>query len=240
MPYKLRNTPVAQAVYLASLDALRYIKRRHNYRGLAALLGASPSTLSRYLSGKTVPRSRRAVTMLERIVDLIKYDEIVAEFFGEEMDIENGINICHDIDIVKLLSSYILRQFIGSKIDSVLAVDQQAVPVATCFASLIHSELYFTQDRPMWRESLEIAYRSDGGHVRSSIWLPKGAIRRRKSSLLVATTVLSHSPYNEIFNLIRDRRAYAAGLFALVSNKSIWTTLSVTPGCKKVVVKLYG
>ncbi|MEM0482581.1 MAG: helix-turn-helix domain-containing protein [Nitrososphaerota archaeon] len=239
MPYRLRRTPLAQAVYQASLDALRYIKRTHNYRKLAAILGTSPSTLSRYLSGKTLPRSRRAVTMLERIDSLIKYDEIVEEFFGGELDIENGIQICHDTDVIKLLSAHILRQFIGSKIDSVLAVDLHAVSMAVCFASLINSEVYFTLDRPVWRESFEITYRSDGGNVKNSIWLPKSLIRRGRSILLITTSVLSHSPYKEILNLIRDKRAYTAGLFTLVSRRSVWSTLSVTPGCKKVVVKLY-
>ncbi len=235
----MRRTPLAQAVYQASLDSLRYIKRRHNYRGLAAILGTSPSTLSRYLSGKTLPSSRRALTLLEKIDTLIKYDEIVEEFFGGELDIENGIQICHDTDVIKLLSAHILRQFIGSKIDSVLAVDLHAIPIAACFASLINSEVYFTVDRPAWRESLEITYRSDGGNVKNSIWLPRSLIRRGRSILLIATSVLSHSPYREILNLIRDKRAYAAGLFTLVSRRGVWTTLSVTPGCKKVVVKLY-
>lgn len=240
MPYKTRSMPVSQAAYQASLDALRYIKRKHNYRGLANIVGASPSTLSRYLSGKTVPRSRRAVSMLEKIVDLIKYDEIVSEFFGDELDMENGIAISNDIDIIKIFSSYILRQFIGSKIDAVLAVDTHAVPLATCFASLINSELYFTQDRPFWRKSLEITYKPEDGQVKTSLWVPRNAVRRGKSILLITTSVLSHSPFIEIFNLIREKRAYASGLFTLVSRRSVWSTLTVTPGCRKVVVKLYG
>lgn len=239
MPYRLRRTPLAQAVYQASLDSLRYIKRRHNYRGLSAILGISPSTLSRYLSGKTLPSSRRALTLLEKLDTLMKYDEIVEEFFGGELNIENGIQICHDTDVIKVLSAHILRQFVGSKIDSVLAVDLHAIPMAAYFASLINSEVYFTTDRPVWRASLEITYRSDGGNVKNSIWVPRNLIRRGRSILLIATSVLSHSPHREIFNLIRDKRAYATGLFTLVSRRSVWTTLSVTPGCKKVVVKLY-
>jgi len=231
---------VVQAVNQASLDALRYIKRKHNYRKLAEILDMSPSTLSRYLSGKTMPRPRRAIIMLEKIVDLIKYDELVAEFFGEELDPENGIYICHDTDVIKLLSAHILRQFLGSKIDSVLAMDPYATPLATCFASLINSEVYFTLDRPAWRESYEISYRSDGGHVKNSVWIPRGIVRRGRSILLVATSVLSHSPFKEMFSLIREKGVYAAGLFTLVSRRSVWSTLSVTPGCKKVVVKLYG
>lgn len=203
------------------------------------MLGISTSTLSRYLYGKTIPRSRKAKTILEKVVDSIKYDELVAEFFGEELDLENGLHICHDIDTIKLLASYLLRRFIGSKVDAVLAVDGQSIPIATYFAALIYSELYFTQDRPLWRDSIEITYKSDGGHVKNSIWLPRGIVKRGKSLLLITTSVLNHSPYREIFNHIQDKKGYATGLFALVSKRSVWTTLGVPPGCKKVVVKLY-
>jgi len=239
MPSRRRRLPVAQAVYQASIDALHYLKRRQNYRSLAAMIGISPSTLSRYLSGKTLPRSRRATTLLEKIVDNIRYDEVVAEFFGSELDVENGIQISHDIEIIKLLSSYVLRQYMGSKVDAVLATDMQVIPLATCFASLTNAEIYYMLDRPLWRESVEVSYRVEGGLGRVSLWMPKSTVKRGKSLLLMATLVTSHSPYREIFSLLRDKKAYAAGLFAITSKKSVWATLSVTPGCKKVVVKLY-
>ncbi|MEM1923034.1 MAG: helix-turn-helix domain-containing protein [Nitrososphaerota archaeon] len=239
MPSKPRAPPLSQALHQASLDALRYIKRQHNYRRLAATLGISTSTLSRYLSGKTIPRTQKIRAILEGIVDNIKYDELVAEFYGQDLDLENGVYICHDIDTIKLLASYLLRRFMGSKVDSVLAVEEHAIPLATYFAALIHAELYFTQDKHLWRDSLEIVYRSEGGHVKNNLWLPRGVARRGKSVLVITTALLNHSPYKEIFNVLQDKRAYVAGLFALVSKRNIWTTLSVPPGCTKIVVKMY-
>jgi transcriptional regulator with XRE-family HTH domain len=223
----------------ALLNVLRYLNRKYNYRKLASLIGVSVSTLSRYSTGKTIPRGVKAKTLFERASSLIDYEEIVEEFFGESLDTENGIYISHDIETIKLLSTYLLRQFIGSRVESVLALDLQAIPIATYFASLVNTELYFVDDRPLWRDGIQVTYRSSNSDGRNSIWIPKGAARRRLSTILVATTILSHSPTKEILKTLQEKKVQVSGLFALVSKSNIWATLSVPQGCRKVLVKLY-
>jgi len=187
----------------ALLNVLRYLNRKYNYRKLASLIGVSLSTLSRYCTGKTIPRGVKAKTLFERASSLIDYEEIVEEFFGESLDTENGI---------------------------------QAIPIATYFASLVNTELYFVDDRPLWRDGIQVTYRSSNSDGRNSIWIPKGAARRRLSTILVATTILSHSPTKEILKTLQEKKVQVSGLFALVSKSNIWATLSVPQGCRKVRV----
>ncbi len=223
----------------ALLNVLHYLNRKYNYRKLASLLGVSVSTLSRYSTGKTIPRGVKAKTLFERASSLINYEEIVEEFFGESLDTENGIYISHDIETIKLLSTYLLSQFIGSRVESALALDLQAIPLATYFASLVNIELYFAHDKPLWRDAIQVVYRNSSGEGRESIWIPRSAARRRLSTILIATSILSHSPIREILKTLQERKVHVSGLFALVSKGDVWAMLSVPQGCKKVLVKLY-
>jgi hypothetical protein len=203
------------------------------------MLGVSVSTLSRYSTGKTIPRGARAKNIFEKASGLINYEEIVAEFFGESLDIENGINISHDIEMVKLLSIYALKQFIGDRVEAVLTIDRQSIPIATCFASLANLGLFFADDKPIWRDGIQVSYREGAAEIRDSLWIPKSAARRGLSAIVMTTSVLSHSPVREVLNVLQVRKAHVTGLFTLVSKRNVWTTLSVPHGCRKVLVRLY-
>jgi len=225
----------------AALDILRYLKSRHDYRTLAKITTISPSTLSRYYCGKTLPRSRNARIILNKGLEVIDPRDLVAEYFGPDPDSENGVYLSQDIQALKILSSYALNQFIGSRINGVLALDIFVLPLAACFASLINNNLYFASEKPVWRDDryLEVRYRLETSAGKERIWIPIEIVKKGSSILVFTMRVFNQNPIKELLKTMEKHKASAVGIFALAAKRSIWESLPTLPGCKKVAVLEY-
>lgn len=226
---------------LAALDVLRYLKSRHDYRTLAKITSISPSTLSRYCSGKTLPRFGNARKILNKGLELINPRDLVAEYFGQEPDAENGVYLSQDIQGVKILSSYALNQFIGSRVSGVVALDLFVLPLAACFASLTNNNLYFASEKPIWRDDgyIEVRYKSDTLTGRERIWLPIEVVKKGSSILVFTMKLSNQNPLKELLKTMERYRASVVGIFALAAKRKVWDALSTMPGCRKVAVLEY-
>lgn len=225
----------------AAVDILRFLKSRYDYRKLSSITSISPSTLSRYVTGKTLPRAKNARKILERSLEIVNPRGIVEEYFGNDLDIEGGVHISHDVQTLKILASYALNAFMGTRVNSSLALDIPSIPLAACFSSLIGGMLFFALDKPIWHdgEYLEVSYRDIGTSRTERLWFPSDTVKKNLSIVIFTSFILSLSPMKEVLRMLERHRTHVAGLFTLVALKSAWERLSVTPGCKRVAVLIY-
>jgi transcriptional regulator with XRE-family HTH domain len=225
----------------AAVDVLRYLKRRYDYRRLSSIISISASTLSRYVTGKTMPRAKNAKKILERSLEIVNPREIVKEYFGNDLDIEGGVYISHDVQTLKILASYALNTFMGTRVNSSLALDIPSIPLAACFSSLIGGMLYFALDRPIWHdgEYLEVSYRSPGTSRTERLWFPSDPVKKNSSMVIFTSFILSPSPVREVLRTLERHKTHVAGLFTLVTVKDTWDRLSVTPGCRRIALLIY-
>jgi len=225
----------------AAVDVLRYLKGRYDYRRLSSITSISQSTLSRYVTGKTMPRAKNARKILERSLEIINPREIVREYFGNDLNIEEGVHISHDVQTLKILASYALNTFMGTRVNSSLALDIPSIPLAACFSSLVGGMLFFVLDKPIWQdgEYLEVSYKSVETSRTERLWFPSRAVKKDSSMVIFTSVILSLSPVKEIFKVLERHKIHVAGLFTLVTLKDVWERLSVTPGCKRVAILIY-
>lgn len=225
----------------AAVDILRYLKSRYDYRKLSSITSISPSTLSRYVTGKTLPRAKNAKKILEKSLEIVNPGGIVEEYFGDDLDVEDGVRISHDVHTLKILASYALNTFMGTRVNSSLALDVPSIPLAACFSSLIGGMLFFALDKPIWHdgEYLEVSYRVGGTSRTERLWFSSESVNKNLSIVIFTSFVLSLSPVREVLKTLERHKTHVAGLFTLVALKDAWERLSVTPGCKRVALLIY-
>ncbi|MEM2004045.1 MAG: hypothetical protein QXI27_03660 [Nitrososphaerota archaeon] len=225
----------------AAVDILRFLKNHYDYRRLSSITSISASTLSRYVTGKTLPRAKNARKILEKSLEIVDPKRIVEEYFGNDLDIEGGVHISHDVQTLKILASYALNTFMGTRVNSSFALDIPSIPLAACFSSLIGGMLFFALDKPIWHdgEYLEVSYRAVGASRTERLWFPSDTVKRNLSIVIFTSFILNLSPVREVLKVLERHKTHVAGLFTLVALKETWERLSVTPGCKRVAIIIY-
>ncbi len=225
----------------AAVDVLRYLKMHYDYRRLSSIMSISPSTLSRYVTGKTLPRAKNARKILEKSFEIVNPKKIVEEYFGDDLDVEQGVHISHDAQTLKILASYALNVFMGTRVNSSLSLDIPSIPLASCFSSLIGGSLFFALDRPIWHDDdyLEVSYRSAETRRTERLWFPLDLVKKNSSIVIFTSFILSMSPLREVLKTLERHKTHVSGVFTLVTLKEVWEKLSVTPGCKRVALLIY-
>lgn len=236
-----RGGSISIGLSQAAVDILRFLKSRYDYRRLSSITSISASTLSRYVTGKTLPRAKNARKILEKSLEIVDPKGIVEEYFGDDLDVEGGICISHDVQTIKILASYALNSFMGTRVNTSLALDIPSIPLAACFSSLIGGRIFFALDKPIWHdgEYLEVSYRPVGTNRTERLWFPLETVKKNLSIVIFTSFILSPSPVKEVLKMFERHKTHVAGLFTLIALKETWERLSVTPGCKRIAIHIY-
>ncbi|MDW8041383.1 MAG: phosphoribosyltransferase family protein [Nitrososphaerota archaeon] len=227
---------------LAAIEALSVVKRWWGQKRVAETLGVSPSVLSRYSNGRTLPNRDRAETILRYVLDEV-LSGLVSSLIRRTGDGLYDLTVpMRDPSLLKLIAVTAFTTFKDVRITKVLTVATDGIPCATVVASEIGAELVVAKDwkDPIYDEFLEEKI------VRSPpvveyLYVPRRALRRNDNVIIVDDVIRSGRTVAALYRIATRSGANVVGVFALASIADSIEKLRTELGVKcpvKVLVNL--
>jgi len=227
---------------LITIELLRRAKERYTYRELRDKTSLPVTVLSRYVKGHVLPNTERARMLWKTLSKLVSLEaEIKRRIkFNDEGYFDNT-SIIGDISLLRQAAHYALAKFAGKRITKVLTAAVDGVPLATMIAEALGVNLVIAKNSKEVGVSsfLEETYVLNGSGVTMTLYIPKGAIKRRDSVLIVDDTIKSGDTQAALINLVNKARAEVSGLFSLIALGDQWKNkLNLPQGCQvEIIVK---
>ncbi len=225
---------------LMTIELLRTAKREHTYRELSAKTGLPVTVLSRYAKGHVLPniaRARQLWKVLKKMVGLeVELHRKIS--FNSDGYFDNT-EIISDYNILRQASHHALATFAGKRVTKVLTAAVDGIPLATMVANQLGINLVIAK----WNKEvgvtafLEETYALRDSGVTMTLYIPKNAIKRRDSVLIVDDMIKTGETQNALINLVRKAKAELSGIFTLIAIGDDWgKTLNLPKDCPVEVV----
>ncbi|MEM2129865.1 MAG: phosphoribosyltransferase family protein [Candidatus Bathyarchaeia archaeon] len=225
---------------LATVELLQTAKKKYTYRDLSRQTNLPITVLSRYVKGHVLPntsRSRALWNSLSKIVGLesefrrrIKFDE--NGFF-------DNTQIIGDINLLNQAANYALAKFAGRRITKVLSAAVDGIPLATLVASALDVDLVIAKaNKEVGVLSfIEETYTLDiSGHT-MTLYLPKDAIKKRDSVLVVDDVIKSGETQLALLKLVDKAKAEVSGIFAMIAVGDSWKQkMKIPQNCQVEII----
>ena len=228
---------------LMTIELLRTAKYKRNitYRELASKTGLPVTVLSRYAKGHVLPNTARAKQLWK----------VMSKIVGLEVEIRNRIrfdeegyfdntDIIGDFNILQQAANHALANFAGKRVTKVLTAAVDGIPLATMVANALGVNLVIAKRNKevgvkAFLEETYVLGRDSG--VTMTLYIPKDAIKRRDSVLIVDDMIKSGETQAALVNLVRKARAEISGVFSLISVGEEWRKkLKLPSGCQVEVI----
>ncbi len=227
-----------EGVSSVAIDLLRIFKSRYNYRKISDMTGFPVSTLTRYLTGKTVPRGKKALQLLERLLTNLNIENIVNQHVRYLNGYVDLSQVMVNPNLVKVLGAYVINEFAGTKITSILSFDMTVLPLASYISTMTSRPLGILAQEPITPngESIPIIYPDVDGVHAVSRWLLLGQSRKRESVLILSSKTPPPKLFNSLHRVLRRRSIEIGGVFMIIANEELLKELSLPPGIKRAYI----
>jgi len=197
---------------------LRLLKARMSYRELSSMLDVPPTALSRYVNGHVIP----GLEVARSIFNILKKKYLIAEvrnrIIVDEFGVVDNSFIIYDPVLLKyiILSEY--EKIDSVKIDRVLTMETDGIPVAYQIASILGKEVAVARKSKEIgvRKFIEIKQVFESGTYRY-IYLHKDALRRGEYVLLADDIIRTGATIRALINLCKEARANVSSIFTVIS-----------------------
>lgn len=225
---------------LMTIELLQTAKKRYTYRELSAKTNLPVTVLSRYAKGHVLPNAERARQLwgtLKKLVGLPIELRKRIQFNSEGYF--NNTWIIGDFNILRQAAHHALATFAGRRVTKILTAAVDGIPLATMVADSLGVNLVIAK----WSKEVgvpafyEETYVLRGSGVTRTLYLPKEALKRRDSVLIVDDMVKSGETQVALVNLVRKARAEISGAYYLIAVGDEWKEKLVLPkGCPIEIV----
>ncbi len=228
---------------LMTIELLRTAKKQYTYRELSSKTGLPVTVLSRYAKGHVLPNTERARLLwrtLSKMVGL--HVELRRRILFNKEGYFDNTNIIGDFNLLRQAAHHALATFAGKRVTKVLTAAVDGIPLATMVANSLGVSLVIAK----WTKEvgvpafLEETYVLSDSGVTMTLYLPKDAIKRRDSILIVDDMIKTGETQAALVNLVHKARAEISGIYALIAVDNEWQNkISLPRGCPvEVVTKL--
>ncbi len=228
---------------LMTIELLRTAKKQYTYRELSSKTGLPVTVLSRYAKGHVLPNTERARLLwrtLSKMVGL--HVELRRRILFNKEGYFDNTNIIGDFNLLRQAAHHALATFAGKRVTKVLTAAVDGIPLATMVANSLGVSLVIAK----WTKEvgvpafLEETYVLRDSGVTMTLYLPKDAIKRRDSILIVDDMIKTGETQAALVNLVHKARAEISGIYALIAVDNEWQKkISLPRGCPvEVVTKL--
>jgi len=212
---------------LMTIELLRTAKYKRNitYRELSAKTGLPVTVLSRYAKGHVLPNTARAKQLWK----------VLSKFVGLENELRNRIRfnedgyfdnteIIGDFNILQQAANHALANFAGKRVTKVFTAAVDGIPLATMVANALGVNLVIAKRSKEVgvKEFLEETYVLRDSGVTITLYVPKDAIKRRDSVLIVDDMIKTGETQAALVNLVRKAKAEISGVFSLIAIGDEW------------------
>jgi adenine phosphoribosyltransferase len=206
-------------------DLLKVASESHTYQELSDILGLSPPILSRYMRGHVLPSYSRAQGLYETLQEITNIKEALKKriMFDDEGYFDNT-PLVSEITWLKIMSNYAMEKFAGRRVTKVLTAAVDGIPCSTLVANLLDIDLLVAKDSKEVGipEFIEETYIPKGSAIRKSLYVPRTAIKKKDSVLIIDDVVRSGETVQALVDLVRNQRADIAGIYVLVTVGQEW------------------
>jgi adenine/guanine phosphoribosyltransferase-like PRPP-binding protein len=204
---------------LSAVEMLMLLKQTYTYRGLASLLELPVPVLSRYVNGHVLPSLERA-----QRISTIFFDKHLKEFARQMLRLEDGVfdnsAILGNPNLLDKIAKLVAPKFAHLRVDKVLTVEVDGIPVATHLAMELGVETVVAKGRKeMGINSFVEVRRVHTSGTYSYLYVPTSSIGRGDRILLVDDVVRTGSTVRTLLQICQAASAEAVGLFALIGVK---------------------
>ncbi|MEM2080885.1 MAG: phosphoribosyltransferase family protein [Candidatus Bathyarchaeia archaeon] len=213
---------------LMTIELLRTAKYKRNitYRELASKTGLPVTVLSRYAKGHVLPNATRAKQLWRVLTKIVGLEpELRSRIKFDEMGYFDNTEIIGDHNILQQAANYALANFAGKRVTKILTAAVDGVPLATMVGNALGVNLVVAKRNKEVgvKAFLEETYilGKDSG-VTMTLYIPREAIKRRDSVLIVDDMIKSGETQEALVNLVKRARAEVSGVFALIAVGEEW------------------
>ncbi len=228
---------------LMTIELLRTAKKQYTYRELSGKTGLPVTVLSRYAKGHVLPNTERARLLwrtLSKMVGL--HVELRRRIVFNKDGYFDNTKIIGDFNLLRQAAHHALATFAGKRVTKVLTAAVDGIPLATMVGNSLGVNLVIAK----WTKEvgvpafLEETYVLRDSGVTMTLYLPKDAIKRRDSILIVDDMIKTGETQAALVNLVHKARAEISGIYALIAVGNEWQKkISLPRGCPvEVVTKL--
>lgn len=210
---------------LMTIELLRTAKKQYTYRELSTKTNLPVTVLSRYAKGHVLPNAERARRLWKTLTKLVGLEvELRRRIqFNEEGYFDNT-GIIGDFNILRQAAHHALVTFAGKRVTKILTAAVDGIPLATMVANSLGVNLIVAKRNkevgvPAFLEETYVL--RDSG-VTMTLYMPKEALKRRDSVLIVDDLVRGGETLRALINLVNKARAEVMGVYALVAIGSEW------------------
>jgi len=229
---------------LMTIELLRTAKYKRNitYRELASKTGLPVTVLSRYAKGHVLPNTSRAKQLWKVLTKLVGLEtELRSRIKFDEDGYFDNTEIIGDFNILQQAANHALANFAGKRVTKVLTAAVDGIPLATMVSNALGVNLVVAKRNKEVgvKAFLEETYVLRGSGVTMTLYIPKDAIKKRDSVLVIDDMIKTGETQVALINLVRKARAEMSGVFSLIAVGDEWKKALKLPGDCPVEVITY-
>jgi adenine phosphoribosyltransferase len=212
---------------LMTIELLRTAKYKRNitYRELASKTGLPVTVLSRYAKGHVLPNTSRAKQLWKVLTKLVGLEtELRSRIKFDEDGYFDNTEIVGDYNILQQAANHALANFAGKRVTKALSAAVDGIPLATMVANALGVNLVVAKRNKEVgvKAFLEETYVLRGSGVTMTLYIPKDAIKKRDSVLVVDDMIKTGETQAALVSLVRKAKAEMSGLFSLIAVGDEW------------------
>lgn len=217
---------------LMTIDLLRVAKKKCTYREIGSKTGLPVTVLSRYVKGHVLPGAKRAKKIWDVLKTIVSLeDELRRRIKFDSRGFFDNTSIISDVPLLKQAAQHALSKFAGKRITKVLTAAVDGVPLATIIAETLGVDILIAKKSKEVgvKDFVEEMFIPGDSAVVTSLYLPKGVIRRSDSVVIVDDVIKSGETQRALMNLVSRFRADVAGVYALIAVDDDWVNKLRSP-----------
>jgi len=211
-----------------TIELLRTAKYKRNitYRELASKTGLPVTVLSRYAKGHVLPNTARAKQLWKVLSKIVGLEtELRSRIKFDEDGYFDNTDIIGDFNILQQAANHALANFAGKRVTKILTAAVDGIPLGTMVANALGVNLVVAKRSKevgvkVFLEETYILGKDSG--VTMTLYIPKEAIKKRDSVLVVDDMIKTGETQAALVNLIRKAKAEISGVFTLVAVGEEW------------------
>jgi adenine phosphoribosyltransferase len=200
-------------------------KRNITYRELASKTGLPVTVLSRYAKGHVLPNTARARQLWKVLTRLVGLEvELRSRIKFDENGYFDNTDIIGDFNILQQAANHALAIFAGKRVTKILTAAVDGIPLATMVANSLGVNLIIAKRNKEVgvKAFLEETYVLRDSGVTITLYIPKDAIKKRDSVLIVDDMIKTGETQAALVDLVRKAKAEISGFFSLIAVGEEW------------------
>lgn len=230
-------------VQLLAVESLRALRKFMSGKEVLKLLDSgglriTAVDLSRYVTGAVLPRTSRALKMLELLAESNVLGEVLRRaLVMDERGVVNVARIAFDINILRLAAARAYVEFSHLSVDKVLTAAVNGIPLAVTIADALETELCVARQEADASATsyVEVRYFAPDPPRYAHLYLPSFMLKKDDKVLIVDDLLRSGRTLRALSEIAAIKGAEVLAIFSLIAVGKEWS-YSVPNTAKKVVV----